>query len=61
MDIYQQIWDADQAANGIQPILADWQGDAARGYVKVATTAMEDEDVRILTDLVIPDKKKADL
>ncbi|WP_209018869.1 lamin tail domain-containing protein [Endobacterium cereale] len=58
MDIYQQIWDADQAANGIQPILADWQGDAARGYVKVATTAMEDEDVRILTDLVIPDKKK---
>lgn len=38
MDIYQQIWDADQSGNGVKPILAG-AGDAPEtGYVRVVNT-----------------------
>lgn len=36
MDIYQQIWNADQAGNGVQPVLQGAEADAARGHVRVA-------------------------
>ncbi|MFB9948121.1 lamin tail domain-containing protein [Rhizobium puerariae] len=58
MDIYQQIWDADQAANGVQPILSGQQGDEARGYVSVANTVGAEEETRVLDKVVIPDAKR---
>jgi hypothetical protein len=58
MDIYQQIWDADQTANGVQPILSGQDGDEARGYVTVVTEADAEEDTQILQNVVIPDSKK---
>jgi hypothetical protein len=33
--IYQRVWDADQATNGIPAIARDQAGDAARGFVNI--------------------------
>ena len=58
-DIYQQIWNADQASAGIRPILDTDQGNAASGYVKVnSKLGSEDVDLRVLTDVKIPDSKQ---
>ncbi|MDR6816649.1 hypothetical protein J2X76_001822 [Neorhizobium sp. 2083] len=58
MDIYQQIWDADQAGNGVQPILPGQAGDAARGSVTVVARADVGEDTKILRDVTIPASKQ---
>ncbi len=57
MDIYQQIWDADQSGSGVRPILASETGDPAQGYVKVAAVADGGPDFKVLTEVVIPEAK----
>lgn len=58
-DIYQRIWDADQKENGICPILDTQTGNPEKGYVKVnSNLSQEDEDLRVLSDLHIPEHKK---
>lgn len=58
-DIYQRIWDADQKENGICPILDTQTGDPAKGYIKVNSNLNQDnKDLRVLTDLHIPESKK---
>ncbi len=58
-DIYQLIWEADQNENGIQPILSTEEGNPEKGFIKVNTN-LEDsnKDLRVLTDLFIPEHKK---
>ena len=57
-DIYQLIWDADQNENGIQPLLSNQNGDQEKGYVKVNNNLDDsDPDLRVLTDLHIPEEK----
>jgi len=56
-DIYQQIWDADQAGGGVKPILHGTAGDAEAGYVAVLTEA-SGADHRILPDVKIPAAKQ---
>jgi len=58
-DIYQLIWDADQNENGIPPILDTEPGSTQNGFVKVNSKLDQDEeDLRVLTDLHIPEHKK---
>lgn len=61
MDIYQQIWDADQSGNGVKPILAG-TGDAPEtGYVRVVNTdgpGTPAGDLKVLSKVVIPEHKK---
>lgn len=58
MDIYQQIWDADQAGNGVQPLLPGQTGDAARGYVIVNNTGQATKDTRVIDKVEIPKSKQ---
>jgi poly(U)-specific endoribonuclease len=58
MDIYQEIWDADQTGSGIKPILANQELDANQGYVKVAVAATGAPEFKVLPDVQIPDAKK---
>ena len=60
MDIYQEIWDADQKGNGVKPILAGTEGDAATGYVQVANIDPNAPvgDFRVLPKVVIPESKR---
>ena len=53
MDIYQQIWNADQEGNGIQPVLHASQGDPDHGYVVVNEAIDASRDHRLFTELVI--------
>ena len=55
-DIYQQIWDADQAASGVTPILANAEGDMTQGFVKVKN-GPPSPDLRILDEVEIPERK----
>ncbi|MDH0613392.1 MULTISPECIES: hypothetical protein [unclassified Agrobacterium] len=57
MDIYQQIWDADQAGNGIKPILDGTPGDADHGYVSVVSSSAGGQDIKLLSSVVIPPRK----
>ncbi|SFB28568.1 lamin tail domain-containing protein [Azotobacter beijerinckii] len=57
MNIYQQIWDADQTGSGIKPILAGTGGDPAHGYVKVSPEASGDANTKVLAEVVIPASK----
>jgi hypothetical protein len=57
MNIYQQIWDADQTGSGIKPILDHQVGDTVQGYVKVAAVANGDEDFKVLPEVHIPESK----
>ncbi len=57
MDIYQQIWDADQNGSGVKPILDSETGDPNQGYVKVAAAASGGPDFKVLTEVVIPERK----
>lgn len=57
MNIYQQIWDADQTGSGVKPILDSQTGDPARGYVKVAAVASGDKDFKVLPEVHIPESK----
>lgn len=58
-NIYQMIWDADQNENGIPAILNTATGDEVKGFVKVNSNLdQSDEDLRVLTDLHIPESKR---
>lgn len=61
-NIYQRIWDADQAGNGVQALSLDSAGTPARGFVKVDTKlvtkgARGSPDSRILAEVSIPPAK----
>ncbi|MFK0206319.1 hypothetical protein [Agrobacterium sp. NPDC090283] len=61
MDIYQQIWDADQSGNGIKPILAGADAAPDTGYVRVTNTdgpGTPSGDLKVLSEVVIPNNKK---
>ncbi|MCB1739683.1 MAG: hypothetical protein KDK91_04885 [Gammaproteobacteria bacterium] len=59
-DIYQQIWDADQAQNGISAILDTTSGDPAHGYVKVNSRLhLDDPTLKVLPEVVIPGHKQS--
>lgn len=59
MDIYQQIWDADQAGNGVQPVLPGAAVDEGRGHVRVAAVPEDPRaDHRVLADVAIPAAKR---
>jgi hypothetical protein len=45
--IYQRVWDADQATNGIPAIAVDQAGDPAPGFVKVGEQGGRDPDHRL--------------
>lgn len=58
-DIYQDIWNADQAANGIEPIPHTALGDSSAGFVKVnAALAEGHRELRVLPEVVIPPAKQ---
>ena len=57
-DIYQRIWDLDQAANGVPAILAEEAGDRARGFVKVDERAARDPEHRLFAEVHIPAHKR---
>ncbi|MEM7716754.1 MAG: lamin tail domain-containing protein [Cyanobacteria bacterium P01_A01_bin.68] len=59
MDIYQQIWDADQAGNGIRAILPDGIKDEAAGYVVVDENGKNNPDHVIFPEVKIPENKLA--
>ncbi len=59
MDIYQKIWNADQAQNGIAPILKLSDGDPQVGYVLVNEAPTGDPNQRLFAKVVIPDSKRA--
>jgi len=58
--IYQEIWDADQDLNGIQPILKTDPRDKDRGYVVVEEPLVFDgnQEFTMLSEVVIPDSKR---
>ena len=56
MDIYQQIWNADQSGSGIPAILPDGDRDEAVGYVVVEEQG-ENADHVIFPEVKIPDSK----
>jgi poly(U)-specific endoribonuclease len=57
-DVYQRIWDIDQAANGVRAILAEHAGDRARGFVKVDERAGGDAEHRLFAEVHIPAHKR---
>ena len=56
--VYQRIWDADQAANGIPAIAAGAAGDPAQGFVRVDEDAGADPDHRLFAEVRIPEPKR---
>lgn len=59
--IYQDIWNADQAGNGLEAILDTEAGTRDHGYVKVNSRLdlSSDEDLKVITDVHIPEHKMA--
>lgn len=57
MNIYQEIWDADQTGNGVKAILSDQAGDPEKGFVKVAAVASGEAEFKVLPDVRIPASK----
>jgi len=57
MDIYQEIWNADQTGSGVKPILDSQDGDPEEGYVKVAAIATGEPDFKVLPEVRIPESK----
>ena len=57
--IYQDIWNADQAQNGIEAILDTETGSRDQGYVKVNSRldSSSDPELRVLTEVHIPPHK----
>ena len=58
-NIYQEIWNADQAQNGVEPILSTEEGSQEQGYVKVNADldTGSDPDLKVLETLHIPSHK----
>jgi len=59
-NLYQRIWDADQALNGVPPILASTGvGNEADGYVKIEEINITTgRNHRLLTEVEIPESKQ---
>jgi poly(U)-specific endoribonuclease len=57
-DVYQRIWDLDQAANGVPAISAEQDGDRARGFVKVDERAGGGPEHRLFAEVHIPPHKR---
>lgn len=58
MNIYQEIWDADQQESGIKPILPHMPKPQSGGYVVVNEKAgNEDKTHRLFPEVLIPDEK----
>lgn len=57
MDIYQEIWDADQTGSGVRSILDSQDGDPEQGYVKVAAVATGESEFKVLPEVYIPESK----
>lgn len=60
-NLYQQIWDADQALNGVPPILSSTGvGNKTDGYVKIEEINITNgRNHRLLTEVEIPESKQA--
>ncbi len=58
MNIYQEIWDADQAGNGIQPILKGTNGDENTGYVVINEQRGDNNTHKLFPKVVIPKHKE---
>ena len=56
--IHTRIWDADQAANGIEPVPPGGRRDPERGYVVVDEPAGGDPAHRLFPEVVIPERKR---
>ena len=58
-DIYQEIWNADQAQNGVEPVLSAEEGSQEHGYVEVNANldASSDPNLKVLEKLHIPSHK----
>jgi hypothetical protein len=59
--IYQGVWDADQATNGIPAIARDQAGDATRGFVRVDEHGGRDPKHRLFAEVHIPAHKRRPL
>jgi hypothetical protein len=57
MDIYQRIWDADQAGSGIQALLPGQPKDPQRGYVVVDEKREASPQHHLMSEFLIPDAK----
>jgi hypothetical protein len=57
MDIYQQIWDADQAGSGVQALLPGQPKDPERGYVVVEEKLEKSPQHHLMSEFLIPEKK----
>ena len=57
--IYQEIWNADQAQNGVEALRDTEEGSQERGYVKVNSALEQNSspDLRVLTEVHIPQQK----
>jgi len=57
-EIWQRVWDADQAERGIPAIRAQEPGDPATGFVKVDERAGRDLEHRLFAEVHIPARKR---
>ncbi|MCC5669338.1 hypothetical protein LC653_37270 [Nostoc sp. CHAB 5784] len=57
MDIYQQIWDADQTCSGVKAIIDGQDGEPEQGYVKVVAAARGESEFKVLSEVNIPESK----
>ena len=57
-DVYQRIWDADQAASGIAAIAVGETRDPAQGFVKVDERGGRDPQHRLFAEVHIPAHKR---
>jgi poly(U)-specific endoribonuclease len=56
--VYQRIWDVDQATDGIPAIAADQAGDPAQAFVKVDERGGRDPEHRLFAEVQIPAHKR---
>ena len=58
-DLYQRIWDADQAGRGVRAIAPGTRGDPAQGFVIVDEAAGQGDDAhRLFVEVRIPEHKR---
>jgi hypothetical protein len=57
-EVYQRIWDVDQATNGVPALAAAQAGDPAQGFVKVDKRAGRDPEHRLFAEVHIPAHKR---
>ncbi len=58
MNIYQQIWNADQEGNGIKPVSSIEEHDPDHGYVVVNEKVNENGDHKLFPKVHIPNQKQ---